>query len=418
MGAGASAKRKQSQSEPRAPPKIRFIVNHDPDEENPEFIRAAKKLEQVLSTPAGEAALRSEADNNHGGDLARAKRAMMGHLRDKYPKPERVVKPAEPVPDGMKVTYTERASMYDIKLDTMLVKSMPIKDRTLQTSNFKILYDQCPDPTLGHTLLTACEKLVKTFAEQNDVGEKEWKAFYHKKLYEPAFSRGKDLQTDMGAIAEYLWTSAARLKKKEFCGMLNNAIRGDDPADMIHAIVICRAINLRRMTARDVSSKENFKFPENGECFRGTGFDDSCRPFFAVGKSYRVPGFLATSLDQFIAKRFMKRMMGSSTLTPTLWKILVDPRGEKDPLYRCAHVSYVSNTMIKGEDEFLFAPYSAFTVRSVQWIGDDDPTPTPSGVSRPRRKTSFGEMLYHTITLQAVLDNRSMPDTLALAPWY
>ena len=24
---------------------------------------------------------------------------------------------------------------------------------------------QCPDPTLGHTLLTACEKLVKTFAE-------------------------------------------------------------------------------------------------------------------------------------------------------------------------------------------------------------------------------------------------------------
>ena len=33
-----------------------------------------------------------------------------------------VQKPAEPVPDGMKVTYTERASMYDIKLDTMLVK--------------------------------------------------------------------------------------------------------------------------------------------------------------------------------------------------------------------------------------------------------------------------------------------------------
>jgi len=410
MGGGAS--RRKTKSKPtRLPLRAHTEEIEDPtEEENPAFILAKEKLEKVLLTPKGSAALELEAEN-HGGDLTVAKRAMIALLRTKYPKPERVVKPADPVPEGMQSTYTERASMYDIKLDKMLVKSMPISDRTLSTSNFKILYDQCPDPTQGHTLLMACEKLVKTFAEQNQIPEKDWKAFYQTKLYEPAFSRSKELQTDMGAIAEYLWTSAARMNKTEFCGILNSAIRGDEPSDMIHAIVICRAINLRRMTARDVCSSKNFKFPKNGECWRGSGFKDCFRNFFVVGKKFRVPGFLATSLDSFIAKRFMKRSMSVKGFSAVLWKIEVDPRGAEDPLYRCAHVSYVSNTMIKGEDEFLFAPYSAFTIHAVKWV--DDPRSTAV-----KRRLSFGSLLYHKITLRAVLDNRSMPDTLPLSPWY
>ena len=50
-----------------------------------------------------------------------------------------------------------------------------------------------------------------------------------------------------------------------------------------------------------------------------------------------------------------------------------------------------------GEGEFLFAPYSVFTVRKVEWShGDGEP---------------------HHITIAAALDNSLEPDDLPLAPW-
>ena len=50
-----------------------------------------------------------------------------------------------------------------------------------------------------------------------------------------------------------------------------------------------------------------------------------------------------------------------------------------------------------GEGEFLFAPYSVFTVRKVNWSKDEtDP---------------------HHITIAASLDNSLEPDDLPLAPW-
>ena len=50
-----------------------------------------------------------------------------------------------------------------------------------------------------------------------------------------------------------------------------------------------------------------------------------------------------------------------------MWVVHVDPSGEHDAAHRCAHVNYVSHTHVGGEAEFLFVPYSIFTVRSVTW---------------------------------------------------
>jgi hypothetical protein len=54
---------------------------------------------------------------------------------------------------------------------------------------------------------------------------------------------------------------------------------------------------------------------------------------------------------------------------PVHWIFKLDPRGEKNPRYRCKHVNYLEKvTNVPGEEEYLFAPYSVFTVVSVTVI--------------------------------------------------
>ena len=58
----------------------------------------------------------------------------------------------------------------------------------------------------------------------------------------------------------------------------------------------------------------------------------------------------------------------------------------------------ITNSHVKGEDEYLFAPYSVFQVVSCKW-SDSNPDP-------------------HEIVLTAALDNKLEEDNLPLAPWY
>ena len=62
------------------------------------------------------------------------------------------------------------------------------------------------------------------------------------------------------------------------------------------------------------------------------------------------------------------------------------------------HVNLVDRTNVPGEEEYLFAPYSAFTVLSVSWNAGTDAAP-------------------HVIELLAAVDNREAPEGLPLAPW-
>ena len=62
------------------------------------------------------------------------------------------------------------------------------------------------------------------------------------------------------------------------------------------------------------------------------------------------------------------------------------------------HVNLVKKTNVPGEEEYLFAPYSAFIVVSARWRSGT--------VAEP-----------HEIELLAAVDNREEPEDLPLAPW-
>ena len=82
-----------------------------------------------------------------------------------------------------------------------------------------------------------------------------------------------------------------------------------------------------------------------------------------------------------------------------LWRIHVDPRGETDFDFRCKHVNLVAHSNVAGEAEYLFAPYSAFTVMAVEWKAGDYRAP-------------------HVIDLRAAIDNLDESEHLPLAPFY
>ena len=66
----------------------------------------------------------------------------------------------------------------------------------------------------------------------------------------------------------------------EFCTILNRAIRSDEPAVLVPAVVVAVAINLRRnLFRKQLLTKDDFKagrklaraapFPKSGTCYRG-----------------------------------------------------------------------------------------------------------------------------------------------------
>lgn len=62
-------------------------------------------------------------------------------------------------------------------------------------------------------------------------------------------------------------------------------------------------------------------------------------------------------------------------------------------------MNLVEKTECAGEAEYLFVPYSVFTVKSVK------------SSSNPDYETP------HEIHLEAAVDNKHHPETLPLAPW-
>jgi hypothetical protein len=66
------------------------------------------------------------------------------------------------------------------------------------------------------------------------------------------------------------------------------------------------------------------------------------------------------------------------------------------PAQRCKHVNFVQHSLVPGEQEYLFAPYSIFTVRSVRWGAGGAP---------------------HRIELDAASDNRAAAEGGASGRW-
>lgn len=83
-----------------------------------------------------------------------------------------------------------------------------------------------------------------------------------------------------------------------------------------------------------------------------------------------------------------------------LYTIKLDPRGATNEVRRCKHVSLIRKSNVETECEFLYVPYSTFTVSEVH-------------VS-----TNPTYLDPHVIVLESSIDNRVEPEDLPLAPWY
>jgi len=279
--------------------------------------------------------------------------------------------------------------------------------RTFENSNYKRFYVQAVSPPFQHDLLQAVNDMLALFARRINptLDEEAVEAGVHafmKKIQGDAFKDNEALQNDVDAVAEYLWTSTPKhriVKNMELCSVMNAVIRDDFPNEIAAAVMIFRSINQRRVNrvshgaTLDVQS-----YPPKGETWRGGGFRDEFKPFFQriKGKKFRVPGFLATSDDKQVASGFAFK---ANKAHPTaMWRVTFDKRGKDNPEYRVQHMSFVSKTLVDGEGEYLFAPYSVFTLVSVKWS--------------TRRNAP------HRFTIRAAVDNREEDENLPLAPWY
>ena len=291
--------------------------------------------------------------------------------------------------------------------ETFAPSPTPVQERTFANSNFKRFYVPSKAPIFQHDLLHSVNTVVKLYArrlnptldqETINQGVNEFMG----KMQKDAFSDNDALENNVNAVGEYLWTSAKKhqiLNYMELCSILNAVIRDDIEEEIQAAVIIFRSINSRRVN-RELThiSIDEQSYPSDGETWRGGGFREEHRKFFLSikGKKYRVPGFLATSNQQSVAAAFVHKY--NTDHPAAMWRVKFDKRGKKKPQYRVQHMSLVSNTMIAGEHEYLFAPYSVFTLVSVKW-------------SDKLRKP-------HQFTILAAPDNREEDENLPLAPWY
>ena len=183
------------------------------------------------------------------------------------------------------------------------------------------------------------------------------------------------------------WTSTLTLQGREFCSILNQAVRTDVAQLADCTATISRGINKLCVTFGGAATA----YPSGDVCFRGGGFDRRYRSFFVPGREFRQPAYLATSFSEDVARRFIVERGGDDSV---LWRVRIDP------VRKCVHVNLVTKRVpgLPDEQEYLFAPYSAFTVLSAEWRAGTAAAP-------------------HVIELLAAVDKREAPEDLPLAPW-
>eukprot|EP00039_Didymoeca_costata_P002830 m.62946 g.62946 ORF g.62946 m.62946 type:complete len:420 (+) comp11546_c0_seq2:85-1344(+) len=276
-----------------------------------------------------------------------------------------------------------------------------VHTRSFATSNYKVEYENNMAPKWSHELLAAIEKFLGAYASTLGLDNANVDQFFES-LQAEAFKHKEELigEEDVHHAAVRFWTSAKIFPGygKELCFCLNEAIRRDELNLMQPLSVIARSINKVCVTR---TSEPASSFPPDACVYRGAVIPKEHIPFFSVGKKYRVPGFLATSFQKRVALRFCQNSWrGNEGKSPAvLWEVQVDPMGKHDSSKICKQACYIERTNVPDEAEYLFAPYSVFTVKRIILS------------EKPDYKNP------HIIQLEAAEDNMLEPEDLPLAPW-
>jgi hypothetical protein len=304
-----------------------------------------------------------------GGDLARAVDAFFLAPQPQLPEGE----PPEPEPEPQPL------------LALPPIPPSPVAGSTFRRTKFHGVYPKAKAPADLFKLGGKLGMVIKGYCEAHGIpyDDDEGEAYVDQ------------LRAEMGAgdsmaqAVQRMWTSFRQLRGREFCFILNEVVRNDTAGCIAPAASLTRAINEFCVTPEGEEPRP--PFPPDFVCVRGGGFDNRYRDFFAPGREFRQPAFLATSFLEGTADAFMRR---SSMPVKAKWLIRIDS------VRKCRHVNLVTRRVpgLPDEQEYLFAPYSAFTVRSARWAAgtNDDP---------------------HVIELDAAPDNVGPSEDLPLAPW-
>jgi hypothetical protein len=296
--------------------------------------------------------------------------------------------------------------------------------RTFEASTFRRLYAALAgraEPISYEELLVGVKGLILEHAQRHGISAHDANIYFNvvrdNTLLAAAHGQhGADavneLLRDPARLAVRMYTTAETLPAnspndgRELCSILNETLREDKPT---HAIIFTRALNSFCVTGRTPGSLP-VRWPPGNEVWRGGALPAEHHHFFTVGKTFRVPSFLSTSATQATADQFMQgRGMHNGRPAYVRWTIRFDASR------RCNHVNFISvhdgslapgglnapgaNPHVAREDEFLFAPYSVFTIISV--LFRDHPTS-----EQP-----------HEIVLRASVDNLLELMSLENAPW-
>lgn len=278
---------------------------------------------------------------------------------------------------------------------------------TFADSHFLAAYRQSVAPNTIKDLKNAVAELVAYFSHECHCGIGKDRCRYDFLL---ALEAGLDKNDSVFTAAQRFWTSPVqKCGRRELCSFINQATRTADPVCAGPVAIMVRAINgplinvsyeglVRRARPKPLEVKDGFL----GTCFRGGGLPDLHKTFFQlhVGKPIRIPNYLATAFKNGDVVNKFLGFAKDDGFPCVRWEIKITTRDGK---CYCTHVHFIESvhSKLKGEDEheFLFVPYSVFTIENVQWSSDPSP-------ENP-----------HVITMLAAEDNSKEELDLPLAPW-
>ena len=315
---------------------------------------------------------------------------------------------------------TDRPSFADVS------QRLATAVRTFATSRYKVEYEQLQArtaPLQPHELLTSVYDLINDYAQRHGLPAAQALTFFQTlqanaleaSAYGHVGSNATPAPTEAEAarrvmaelltqpqlIALRMYSSAATLNGREFCSILNEALREDR---LTHTVAVARALSSylhTRMSRGGGASVAPVRWPAANRVFRGCALPPQHHWFFSVGRQYRIPMFLSTSGNRGVAEGMMRDRGGPDYV---LWII------DFDDSRQCDHVNYVNKNdgslstptpNTAAEDEYLFAPYGTFTVTGAAF----QPTGTVS------------EANPHVVTLRAAVNNRSEREDVQSAPW-
>jgi hypothetical protein len=277
------------------------------------------------------------------------------------------------------------------------VENVPVCS-SFRDSQFLFFYRDVVAAEFQDELFQAVRHLILAVCSREGFESEDGIRFFKGLQREAMETAVEEVLDDVSSAAQRMWTSMFQFHGKEFCSWLNSAIRSNDRTLAQPAAIVARCINKNIVSRRPVS---DLPWPQGSMCFRGGGLPDEHKAFFVPGRQYRYPGFLATSFNRATAQVFLTRAIYDQNQPGVMWIIHLDTRGQEQFEYRCKHVSYISASHFgRAEEEFLFVPYSPFTIQSVEWSDD------------PKRAKS-----PHIVHLKAGIDSHDFPEDLPSAPW-